>query len=100
MLSNKKKQKKEKPEGYEDGDITQFHEIKASEFISTHDPLLMISQASCITLDENYDSNPFTSNELRECMKDIKVCGPAELRSILQWRKKILANIRKEEKAK
>lgn len=100
MLTASKKKKKDKPEGYEDGDITQFHDIKASEFISTHDPLLMLSQASCITLDQSYDLNPFTNNELRECIKDIKVCGPSELRSILQWRKKILAAIRKEDKAK
>lgn len=99
MLTSRKKEKKKKAEGYEDGDITQFHDLKASEFISSSDPLLLLSQASCITLDENYDTHLLTTCELRECMHDIKVCGPAELRSILQWRKKILAVIRKEEKA-
>lgn len=101
MLTARKKEKKKQADGYEEDDVTQFHVLKASEFVNGGDPLLMLSQASCIELDEEvYEKSPYLTPELRVCMTDIKVCGPAELRSILQWRKKILNDIKKEAKEK
>lgn len=93
--------KKARPEGYEDGVISLYQECKASEFFETTDPLLMLSQANQIIIDSPiYENSPHTKNEIRECLKDIKVCGPGELRQILMWRRKILEDIKKEERLK
>ena len=99
MLTTRKKIKKAKAEGYADDDITQFHELKASDFLHSSESLLLLSQASCIVIDsDEIDSSPYTTAEIRECIKDIKVCGPGELRNILAWRKKILSVIQKEKR--
>ncbi|KAI1729350.1 ftsJ-like methyltransferase domain-containing protein [Ditylenchus destructor] len=100
MLTTRKKDKKPKAEGYEDGDISLFHEVKASDFLRSHEALLLLTTASCITLDsDKYKESPHTNPEILECIKDIKVCGPSELRTILMWRKKINADLRKEQKS-
>lgn len=94
------KLKKTKALGYDDGDITMFHQLKASDFIANSDPLLALEKASCIVLDdEKYENDPNMTDELKECIKDIRVCGGAELRKILQWRKKTLNAIAKEKHA-
>ncbi|KAH7730744.1 Protein H06I04.3 a [Aphelenchoides avenae] len=59
----------------------------------------MLCKANRVILDdEKLASSPHTTEEVKECMKDIKVCGPRELRTILSWRKKILGDIVKERK--
>uniref|UniRef100_A0A915CUV4 rRNA methyltransferase n=1 Tax=Ditylenchus dipsaci TaxID=166011 RepID=A0A915CUV4_9BILA len=99
LLTTRKKEKKAKAEGYAENDISLYHVLKASEFVHSSEALLQLSQSSCITLDsELYDKSPHTTMEIRECIKDIKVCGPAELRNILMWRKKILADVKKDAK--
>jgi AdoMet-dependent rRNA methyltransferase SPB1 len=74
MLSTRKKEKKAKAEGYAENDITQFHELKASDFLHSSEALLQLSQASCITLDSVvYLESLHTTPEVMECMKDVKV---------------------------
>lgn len=101
LLNPQKKVKKVRPEGYADGVISLYAELKASKFFDATDPLLLLSQASRILLDDPiYEQSPHLTLEIRECLKDIKVCGPAELRQILMWRRKSIAVIKKEDSLK
>ncbi|KAI6206476.1 Ribosomal RNA methyltransferase RrmJ FtsJ and Spb1 domain containing protein [Aphelenchoides besseyi] len=100
LLSGRGKIKKTKALGYEDGDVTLFKELKASEFINSAEHLQLLAKANCIVLDEEqFEQSKFTTPELRECLRDLRVCGGGELRKILTWRKKILEEIKKEKDA-
>lgn len=99
MLTSRRKEKKARALGYEDGDLALYHELNASEFVHDADYLMMLCKANRVVLDdEKLTNSPHTTDEVKECMKDIKVCGPRELRTILSWRKKILGDIVKERK--
>lgn len=99
MLVTKKKEKKPRALGYDDDVITLYSELSVSEFLNSSDYLLKLSKASSIVLDDEHVANsPHTTEEIKECIKDIKVCGPRELRNILAWRKKILADLLKEKR--
>ncbi|KAI6225123.1 Pre-rRNA processing protein FTSJ3 [Aphelenchoides fujianensis] len=100
LLSGKGKIKKVKALGYDDGDVTLFHELKASDFLASTEHLQLLAKASCIVLDEErFEKSPYTTDEFRECIRDVRVCGGSELRKILTWRKKILEEIKKEKEA-
>lgn len=87
--------------GYEDGELGQHKELPVSEFIGSKNALQLLSRASALVLDtERAVQSEHTTEEVRECLKDIKVCGPAELRRILAWRRKLVADERKEEREK
>lgn len=47
--------------------------------------------------DNKYEEHEATTEEIRFCIDDIKVCGIKELRQILAWRKKILKTLVKME---
>ncbi|KAI6217499.1 putative rRNA methyltransferase [Aphelenchoides fujianensis] len=97
---NMGKIKKAKALGYDDGDVTLFHELKASDFLASTEHLQLLAKASCIVLDEErFEKSPYTTDEFRECIRDVRVCGGGELRKILTWRKKILEEIKKEKEA-
>lgn len=82
--------------GYDDDNLTMFTEIKASEFLAADDPIQMLSKANSIILDEErFEQSPHTTDEFRECIRDIRVCGGGELRKVLNWRKKFLDEARK-----
>lgn len=98
-MSGKGKLKKAKASGYEDDNITMFKEVTASEFISSNDPVQFLAKANSLVLDEErYEQSPYTTDEFRECIRDIRVCGASELRKILSWRKKIISGIQKEKR--
>lgn len=40
--------------------------------------------------DKEVEEDPATTNEVKQCLEDIKVCGPSELCCILRWRREIL----------
>lgn len=98
-MSGRGKLKKSKALGYDDDNITMFKEVKASEFIKSTDPIQFLAKANSMVLDEEcYEQNPNTTDEFRECIQDIRVCGASELRKILNWRKKIISAIQKEKR--
>jgi AdoMet-dependent rRNA methyltransferase SPB1 len=100
LTKTNKKEKKPRALGYDDDTLTLYHELKVSDFLNSSDYLLKLSKTSSIILDDEKIANsPHTTDEIRECIQDIKVCGPRELRNILAWRKKLLADINKEKKA-
>uniref|UniRef100_A0A1I7RXD8 Putative rRNA methyltransferase n=1 Tax=Bursaphelenchus xylophilus TaxID=6326 RepID=A0A1I7RXD8_BURXY len=94
------KLKKVKAIGYDDDNITMFNVLKASEFFGTGDHMKLLEKASCIEIDDEKIANsPYTTDEVKDSLKDIRVCGGSELRKILQWRKKILNEWAKEKRA-
>uniref|UniRef100_A0A0A9XC52 Putative rRNA methyltransferase n=1 Tax=Lygus hesperus TaxID=30085 RepID=A0A0A9XC52_LYGHE len=88
-LLHPEKQKKLKAEGYSDLRGV-YHSIKASEFITSEDPLSLLQIASSIKLDDTaVASHPTTTPEIVECCKDIKVLGRKDLRALIGWAKNL-----------
>ncbi|XP_041254983.1 pre-rRNA 2'-O-ribose RNA methyltransferase FTSJ3 [Onychostruthus taczanowskii] len=82
--------KKPKAEGYAEGDTTLYHRFTLMDFLKAPNPVDFLSKANEITLGngelENHSS---TTEELRQCCKDIRVLGRKELRALLNWRTKL-----------
>jgi AdoMet-dependent rRNA methyltransferase SPB1 len=90
--------KKRKRDGYEDGNMTQFREVPASEFIQTTDPIAMLGSLNRFSFDQPSNGDvalaaleklPETTQEIRDCCKDLRVLGRKEFRSLLRWRLKV-----------
>ncbi|CAN9500375.1 unnamed protein product [Ophioblennius macclurei] len=82
--------KKPKAEGYTDGDLTLYHSFSVTAFLKAENPVDFLAKASEITFDNSdLESHPGTSDEIKECCRDIKVLGRKELRLLLSWRTKL-----------
>ncbi|MFH4973531.1 hypothetical protein AB6A40_000240 [Gnathostoma spinigerum] len=90
MLNLPKKEKKTKAEGYDQDKLVLYKSLPATEFVQSKDYLDLLSEASEIVLDnKKFSDAQATNQEVLACLADVKVCGPRELRTILQWRKKM-----------
>lgn len=90
---------KAKAEGYPEGDYTLYHRVPVLDFIRCEDHLELLGQCSEVVLDNQEVLNhPTTTEEIKECCKDIKVLGRADIKNLLTWRKKL--KVWFEEKAK
>ena len=83
-------QERSKPKagGYEEG-ITSLH-VKASvsQFIRNENFADVLNRASELIMDDEQVTNhPLTTEEIKECCKDIKVLGRKDLKALLAWRK-------------
>ncbi|XP_054032944.1 pre-rRNA 2'-O-ribose RNA methyltransferase FTSJ3 [Dryobates pubescens] len=82
--------KKPKAEGYADGDTTLYHRFTLMDFLKAPNPVDFLSKANEITLgDGELEKHSSSSEELRQCCKDIRVLGRKELRALLNWRTKL-----------
>ncbi|XP_068447863.1 pre-rRNA 2'-O-ribose RNA methyltransferase FTSJ3 [Clinocottus analis] len=82
--------KKPKAEGYKDGDLTLHYTFTVTSFLKADNAVDFLDKASEITFDNTeLEFHPSTSNEIRECCRDIKVLGRKELRLLLTWRSKL-----------
>ncbi|KAE8450989.1 AdoMet-dependent rRNA methyltransferase spb1 [Mollisiaceae sp. DMI_Dod_QoI] len=90
--------KKRKRDGYEDGNMTQFKEIPASEFIQTTDPIAILGGMNRLSFEQPpngdvalaaLDKLPETTQEIRNCCADLRVLGRKEFRTLLRWRLKV-----------
>ncbi|EZA58088.1 hypothetical protein DMN91_005690 [Ooceraea biroi] len=80
------KQKKLKVEGYPENDYTLHHKLSAKEFIACEDAIAALQNASEIVIDDDaIDKHEKTTQEIRECCKDIKVLGRKDLKLLLSW---------------
>lgn len=80
------KQKKAKALGYPENDYTLHHKIPVGEFIAAENGVDILQHASEIIIDdEEILNDKKTTNEIKECCKDIKVLGRKDLRMILAW---------------
>ncbi|KAK5978009.1 rRNA methyltransferase [Trichostrongylus colubriformis] len=95
-----KKEKKARAEGYEEGMLSVHKKVDATTFIQAHEYLELLGDASEIVLDQDkWKEAPETTEEIREYLKDLKVCGPRELRKLLKWRKSMRDILEKELRA-
>lgn len=109
--------KKRKREGYAENDWTQHKKIAADEYIHTEDPIAILGSVNQLWLPSSQpelgDANaatrkifpsiteperlslvlldrlPETTDEIRECCKDLKRLGKKEFRNLLRWRTKV-----------
>ncbi|XP_010163900.1 pre-rRNA 2'-O-ribose RNA methyltransferase FTSJ3 [Antrostomus carolinensis] len=82
--------KKPKAEGYTDGDMTLYHRFTLMDFLKAPNPVDFLSKANEITLEDGeLENHSSTTEELRQCCKDIRVLGRKELRALLNWRTKL-----------
>ncbi|KAI1849447.1 hypothetical protein JX266_004942 [Neoarthrinium moseri] len=90
--------KKRKRGGYEEGDYTQYKELRASEFIQTIDPIAILGSYNKLSFDQPangdvalaaLDKMPETTGEIRTCCNDLKVLGRKEFKMLLRWRLKV-----------
>ncbi|XP_044154286.1 pre-rRNA 2'-O-ribose RNA methyltransferase FTSJ3 [Bufo gargarizans] len=80
--------KKPKAEGYEEGPV--YQRVSLVEFLKAQNPVDFLSKISEIAIDDqNLEKHSATTNDIKECCKDIKVLGRKELRSLLSWRSKL-----------
>ncbi|XP_069834880.1 pre-rRNA 2'-O-ribose RNA methyltransferase FTSJ3 [Dendropsophus ebraccatus] len=86
--------KKPKAEGYEDGPV--YQRASLVEFLKAQNPVDFLSKISEIVIDEpDLEKLSATTNDIKECCKDIKVLGRKELRSLLSWRSKLRRHVAK-----
>ncbi|XP_053548315.1 pre-rRNA 2'-O-ribose RNA methyltransferase FTSJ3 [Bombina bombina] len=89
-------QKKPKAEGYDSNSISLYHRASLIDFLKCDNPVDFLAKTSEIVLDNTeLEKYPATSNDIRECCKDIKVLGRKELRSLLSWRSKLRRHLAK-----
>ncbi|KAF6778695.1 hypothetical protein AHF37_01854 [Paragonimus kellicotti] len=85
--------RKRKAEGYADGGIL-YHELRVSDFLQASDPLEALARANKVVLDlKEVENHPLTTEAVKSDMEDIQVLGKADIKNLLKWRKKILAEL-------
>uniref|UniRef100_T1IZM5 Putative rRNA methyltransferase n=1 Tax=Strigamia maritima TaxID=126957 RepID=T1IZM5_STRMM len=95
------KKKKKKAEGYADGATMLFKSNTVTNFITNVNYLDLLNESSELFFDdEKMLNHALTTQEIKECCKDIKVLGKRDLRSLLSWRKKLREEFVEEEKEK
>lgn len=78
--------KRIKAEGYTEKDFQLRNALLASEFIKNVSALSALQGVSEIVFDDpKIESHPKTTDEIRECCKDIKVLGRKDIRNLMAW---------------
>ncbi|KAL3194344.1 hypothetical protein MRX96_016466 [Rhipicephalus microplus] len=81
---------KPKAEGYPENDYTLYHRVPVMDFLKCENHLEVLGQCSEVVIDdEEVLAHPLTTQEIKECCKDIKVLGRGDIKSLLTWRKKL-----------
>lgn len=92
------KKKKLKAEGYPENDYTLYHPLSAKEFIESENAVDALQNTSEIIIDDEKIANhEKTTNEIKECCKDIKVLGRKDLKLIMKWWKALKESFKKPE---
>ncbi|XP_075552617.1 pre-rRNA 2'-O-ribose RNA methyltransferase FTSJ3 [Dermacentor variabilis] len=90
---------KPKAEGYPENDYTLYHTVPVMDFLKCENHLEVLGQCSEVVIDnDEVLAHPLTTQEIKECCKDIKVLGRGDIKNLLTWRKKLKAWL--EEKGK
>lgn len=88
--------KKTKAEGYEGDDVRKI--MAVSEFIKAENGLIALAGLTEIKFDDKFiSSHPKTTDEIKECCRDIKVLGRKELKDLLRWWKLLHNELYKKE---
>ncbi|KAI8782653.1 pre-rRNA processing protein FTSJ3 [Biomphalaria glabrata] len=92
--------KRRQREGYPEGDYTLFHSLPVTEFLASDSYMELLAQSSEIAFDsEEIKNHPFTTPEIKECLKDIKVLGKKDIKAIFSWRKRLLKELEKKKES-
>merc|ERR1719273_293928 len=98
-LVNPEKKKKAPSEGYADGATVLYTEAKASDFIMGDNQVQILNSANQILLDTpRIVKHQRTTQEVKECCKDLKVLGMKELRLLKKWRDALRKEFEEEDK--
>lgn len=77
-------------EGYDEGDLTLFKAVPASDLVHARDPVKVLSRASRFDFGTEEEKRigrmKATTAEVRSIMEDLKVLGKAEFKRLLKWR--------------
>jgi len=83
----KKKKNKGSREGYEDGATVLYKEATASDFIMGKDTVKILNECNAIVIDTpRILKHKRTTQEIQECLKDLKVLAMKDLRLLKRWR--------------
>lgn len=86
--------KKVKAEGYTEQDLSLRHVLQVSEFIKNASGLNALQGVGEIHFDDTtIENHPKTTNEIKECCKDIKLLGRKDLRLLIAWWKTLRAEM-------
>merc|ERR1711874_835010 len=86
-------------EGYADGATVLYSEAKASDFIMGDNQVQILNSANKMGLDTpRIVKHQRTTQEVKECCKDLKVLGMKELRSLKKWRDALRKEFEEEDK--
>jgi len=91
--------KKQQPKavGYDEGIVQLHQKLPASQFIKDANYLELLGGANEVVLDDPVIAeHEKTTTEIRECLKDIRVLGKKEIRTIINWRKKMIDYLEKQ----
>ena len=88
ILKEPKTIKKAKAVGYESIDLRRIY--TATEFLKAESALDVLTAATEIRIDDKrIEEHSVTTPEIKECFKDIKVCGRKDLKDIIRWWKSL-----------
>lgn len=92
------KPKKKKAEGYEDTPNVSMHVKKTmTEFLACGNPLNFIAGVNQLVFDNEYLLNhELTTEEIVELVKDLKVIGPSDAKTLKRWYNKMSKKLHKE----
>ncbi|KOC65178.1 Putative rRNA methyltransferase 3 [Habropoda laboriosa] len=89
---------KHKAEGYPENDYTLYHKLSVKDFIAHDNVVEALQDASEIVFDDEIITNhEKTTEEIKECCKDIKVLGKKELRKLMSWWKTLKESLKAKE---
>jgi len=87
IINPEKVKKKPLAEGYGDNSTMLYQEAKASDFIMGDDHIKILNACNKIIIDApRIQKHKKTTKEIQECLKDLKVLGMKDLRSLKKWR--------------
>jgi AdoMet-dependent rRNA methyltransferase SPB1 len=93
LLESDPKKRSRNRMGYEDdaGPLL-FKSTSVKQFIEGDDPIAILANHNCLVFTEDskqYEMHSLTTEEIKECVKDLKVLGKADFKRLLKWRMKL-----------
>ncbi|XP_065832064.1 pre-rRNA 2'-O-ribose RNA methyltransferase FTSJ3-like [Oscarella lobularis] len=71
-------------------EYSELKQFNVSEFVARADFMDVLAKASELVFDSSvFLRHPLTTEDLKDCCKDIRVLGKADIRRLLTWRKKM-----------
>ncbi|KAI8809255.1 Spb1 C-terminal domain-containing protein [Cladochytrium replicatum] len=90
-------------DGYEDGDYTLHKSRSITDFIKGSDFVHVLAKSNELRFDQDddgkvYANHPLTTEEIKQCCKDLRVLGKRDFKDLLKWRQEIRISLGIEEK--